>query len=125
MAKTSQLALCSGVIRPLTAAFLNCKKTTRGDKLPGLSLSPESGRVLLLTGVPLSDIGTEGKELPPAWMETYEKANSRLHDIEEILEQLKRVQQDRIQTAFGDVKAKDKDVARLTSQITSVCPPQK
>lgn len=125
MAKTSQLALCSGVIRPLTASFLSCKKADRADKLPGLSVSPESGRVLLLTGVPLSDLGTEVKDLPPAWTETYEKASTRLHDIEEILEHLKRVQQDRIQTAFGDVKSKDKDVARLTSQITSVCPPQK
>ncbi len=125
MAKTSPLALCSGVIRPLTASFLSCKKAYRSDKLLGLSPSPESGRVLLLTGVPLSDVGTEVKDLTPAWTETYEKASFRLRDIQDKLEQLKRVQQDRIQTAFGDVKAKDRDVAQLTSQITSVCLPQK
>jgi hypothetical protein len=125
MAKTSPLALCSGVIRPLTVSFQSCKKAYRSDKLLGLSPSPESGRVLLLTGVPLSDVGTEVKDLTPAWTETYEKASFRLRDIQDKLEQLKRVQQDRIQTAFGDVKAKDRDVAQLTSQITSVCLPQK
>lgn len=125
MAKTSPLALCSGVIRPLTTSFQGYKKAYRSDKMLGLSPSPESGRVLLLTGAPLSDVGTEVKDLPPAWTETYEKANFRLHGIQDKLEQLKRVQQDRIQTAFGDVKAKDRDVAQLTSQITSVCLPQK
>lgn len=125
MANTSQLARSSGVIRPITAAFLAHKKTYRGDKSPGLAQSPESGRILLLTGVPLSDIPSESKEIPVLWLETYEKVNNRLKEIETKLDQLKKIQQERIQTSFGDLRSQDRQIALLTSQITSVCLPQK
>lgn len=122
--KLSSISQCSGIIRSLGSAFFAYRKAERGEKTgpQGLSLSPESGRVLLLTGVPLSDIGTEmkDKDLPPVWADTYEKAGLMLVQIEKRLEQLRVSQQQRIQTAFGDVKSKDREIALITSQITTV-----
>ena len=60
-------------------------------------------------------------DLPPVWVETYDKARTMLTNIDEKLKLLKSAQQLRIQTAFGDVKSMDREVGKLTSQITTVC----
>ena len=108
-----------GVLRPRTQLFREFQKARK------LSPTRESNRLL---PTPLrsdnSPIDNLSVEDPPQWTDTYAKTKTLLGDIEKELNRLKIAQQQRLQMAFGDVKSKDREIATLSSSVTTVCADQ-
>lgn len=121
MAEGNRALRTLGVMRPRTHVFLEFQKAKK--------LSPtrhhDSGR--LLAGVGRSDnspIDNLSAEDPPQWTEAYAKTSTLLKNIDQDLIRLKSAQQQRLQMAFGDVRSKEREVATLSSSVTTVCTEQ-
>ena len=109
-----------GAARSLIDVFKAARLDYKRNPSLQSSLSEASGRALFLDGSPRSDAPIEPIILPPAWVDTFDTASELVPQMREKIEVLYRKQQERLQLAFGDVDAKDREIMSVTGQITNV-----
>jgi len=109
-----------GAARSLTDVFKAARLDYKRNPSLQSSLSDASGKQVFLEGSPRSDDPVAAVILPPAWVDTFDTAYELVPQMREKIDILYRKQQERLQLAFGDVEAKDREIMSVTGQLTNV-----
>ena len=121
----SYISDAKGTTRNVTQLFKSSRQANKKKNQFALP-SEDSGHVMLLDGIPQSHLDSNPlKELPPVWVDTYDRVieDLRLADLKSILysvTQLNKAQSERLKMAFGDTVMKDREITGVTQQLSKV-----
>lgn len=106
------------ITRNLTPVFLRCRERRAARRFGG-GPTGDADRLLDVEGGH-KEVSLEMTSLPPQWVEAAEQARDDIKLIKDKLAQLEKAQSKRLLRVFSDDKAPDREVERISSEITAL-----
>ncbi|CAG9320057.1 STX16_2 [Blepharisma stoltei] len=120
----SHVTKCLGTSRNITHLYKKARVDEKKSSRFSLSTaSNDSGRAVLLSGISPSHIPLEPpkqNQLPPLWVDSYDKVIEDLKTLEDKLKLLKQAQTKRLKITFGDPSQAEREILILSQEITKL-----